>query len=554
MKKGILTGLFALLLCVCLCPAFAAEREPEYYWYLENAGGGSYLETAGQTGGFFLSLDGGGSYAELPEVRAAAQRLGLVFDAAVYPLDNGGLRVEARDIWSTKAAFSKDYSAGELAKAMERAVPTPVRVLCTNGAVTVGAREAKNMYNGDWSQGNYYGWAEYGNEQQLVWSSDGVTWNRCEPYDLWAVTAGEWNGGEFRVAAGADQMVSADGIHWAKGEPIEWRLAKSPYACELGPYHFELVGTEVYLMGQSVDTGVLLPHMGDLFRGTGVAIGELQAWYGPNDTVMLAAYDLLGRAYVMPYPISSLDWCLENLSVKFREIEPLADNGTVALGLSAHRVYLLNQSDAQLLRRDTAGSGEWTWVENVPWSSGVQILPYNGETFLVKDTKTLELWAAEDGLSWREVEGLRPEMPTGGYNYVDYAFAWAGEGYLFCREAAEARHGMMGMSGGQWYEGNTKVYLLDEDFRSVREYDFGRLVEGVGYQNGVYYAQVANSDGTTYQGITHYHSDESGEYHIYDQGMFNPELGSTLYRSTDITHRENCGMTAELEQLIQIRK
>ncbi|WP_251446740.1 hypothetical protein [Vermiculatibacterium agrestimuris] len=65
---------------------------------------------------------------------------------------------------------------------------------------------------------------------------------------------------------------------------------------------------------------------------------------------------------------------------------------------------------------------------------------------------------------------------------------------------------------------------------------------------------MANSDGTTYQGITHYHSDESGEYHIYDQGMFNPELASTLYRSTDMTHWENCGMTAELEQLIQIRK
>lgn len=561
MKKVLLTGILALALVACLSPAFAAEEGTEYYWYLENAGGESYLETA-RSRGFFLSLDGGGSYAELPEVRAAAQRLGLVFDAAVYPLDNGGLRVEARDIWSTKAAFSRDYSAGELAKAMEKAVPTPVRVLCTNGAVTVGVRYAKNMSNGDWSQGNYYGWAKHGNEQQLVFSLDGVTWSRCEPYDLWAVTSGWWNGSEFRVWAGADQLVSTDGVYWDRGEPIGRQSPKSPYACELGSYHFELVNpenygvdAEVYLMGQAMDTGVLLPHMGDLFRGTGVAISELQAWYGPNDTVMLAAYDRMGKAYVMPYAVSSLDWCLENLSVKFREIEPLADNGTVALGLGAYHYYVYGKSDAQLLRRDTAGSGRWERAENVPWSSHIQILPYNGHTFLVKDTNTLELWVSEDGLSWRKVEGLRPEgMGFGGYDYVDYAFAWTGEGYLFCREAAEYRHGMMGHAGGQWYEGNTKVYLLDEDFQIVKEYDFGRLVEGVGYKDGVFYAQVANSDGTTYQGSVYVHNDGDGEYYTYDEGKFNPELGSALYRSTDLAAWESCELTAQLQGLLQIRK
>ena len=234
----------------------------------------------------------------------------------------------------------------------------------------------------------------------------------------------------------------------------------------------------------------------------------------------------------------------------------MADGGTVALSLGAYRDYAYyNKTDGQLIRRDTAGSGRWERVENVPWSSRLQVLPYNGKTFLVKDTAELRLWCSEDGLTWREVEGLRPEgMRPDSWDYWNCAFAWTGKGYLFCREAAEYRHGMMGHAGGQWYAGNTKVYLLDEAFRQVGEYDFGRLVEGVGYADGMLYAQAANSDGATYQGNSYYHSDGNGAYYTYDEGTFDPALGSALYRSADGKSWEPCEMTPELEQIIQLRK
>ena len=106
---------------------------------------------------------------------------------------------------------------------------------------------------------------------------------------------------------------------------------------------------------------------------------------------------------------------------------------------------------------------------------------------------------------------------------MDYAFAGEGGGFFFGGGAGEARHGMMGHSGGRWFEGNTKVYLLDEELGLTGTYDFGRLVTGVGYTDGVYSAWVANSPG----------SHERGFSEADAAGWFDSSLGDTLYISAD---------------------
>ena len=134
---------------------------------------------------------------------------------------------------------------------------------------------------------------------------------------------------------------------------------------------------------------------------------------------------------------------------------------------------------------------------DVPFPAKFDLLPYNGKTFVVVDQLSGELYFSADGLNWTATAAVRPtDWEPGTYNTILPATAWTGKGYLVARKAWEYGHGPMSGLGGHWFEGNTRVYFLDENLQLTDTYDFGRLVEAVGSHDGCYYAKVSDSTGT----------------------------------------------------------
>ncbi len=542
MKKRLFTAFLTLLALAALAPAAFAAVESggtEYLWTTEygNAVYGEIDPVTGENGvvgfqgqKFLISADGGASYAELPGLRERTEQVWCNYRTRVTPLENGGLRLEGWGEWETEVTWSRDYTAAELAAALKNAVPTPIRVRCTNGTITLATRHVSDNDNDDpsmlsWQWGSRSDREETLTGDHLLWTTDGVTWTDAgllhHTFTPWYEDGAFYNYDYFEGTT-----TSTDGVHWTKLDERR-RSPKLRYACDLGKYHFEVVdtadwreGNDVYLMDQDHrEEGVLLPDLGKAIRAMGLGVADIQAWYTPNDTVTVAVYDYYkyeNFMYSLTYPISSLDWCLENLSKPFRAIETLAGSGEVWLGMVSESNVGYFREEGGLLRND--GSG-WKPVTGRCWGNTIQVLPYNGKTFMVEDTAALKLYASEDGLSWTEVGSLKPEgMEPDGYDYIHYGFAWTGSGYIAHRKAGVGRHGMMGMSGGGWYEGNTKVYFLDEAFQVTGSHDFGRLVERVGCLDGNYYAQVTNSTGT-----------RDG----WEDDCYSDSQGSTLYRSAD---------------------
>lgn len=489
-KRWFLTSLFALALCVCAVSAQAAvtSGETEYVWYNgEN--------------GLYISADQGGSYAVLPGLGEAQKKTGLSYAITVQPnaADDGGLSVKARDTWSSEYTWFRDYSAQEIAAALKNAVAIPVEVFATNGTVTVGSRYVRDYGNDDPTQPGTLGTnlltGAYAGDR-IVYSTDGVTWIPAEGEgalnwlgSIW------WDGEAFRSSDGG---FSSDGIHWVKMEE-EQVDPTFLTACELGPYRFEYAENAageigVYLMDHtSPDTGVLLPHMTEAAKAKWVNIGKLRAWYGPNDTVILAAYDIYSRERLMvsiDYPISSLDWCLENLKTQFRDFSPQAEKweGDKCIRLTlVERRGSAGAYERELLR---CGDG-WQWAAP-PFHEVQRIYPYNGKTFVVRaDGK---LYASEDGLSWECLEGrgLGDE-----WDWREYSFAWAGGRYISCRRTVEYSSGRAGTWGKKYDPACTRVSFLNEKFETIGSYDFGRQVKEVGYLDGTYYAQVSDSAGVS---------------------------------------------------------
>lgn len=506
-KRWLLTSLFALALCVCAASANAAvvSGGTEYVWYNGEDG-------------LHISADQGGSYGVLPELENARKRTGLSYVISVLPnaANDGGLSVKGRDIWSTEYTWFRDYSAQEIAAALKNAAPIPVEVFATNGTVTVGSRYVMDEGNDDPTQPGTLGTnlltGAYAGDR-IVYSTDGVTWLPAEEEgklnwlgSIW------WDGEAFRSSDGG---FSADGIHWTKTEEEQADPTFS-LACTLGPYRFEYAENDageagVYLMDHtSPDTGVLLPHMAEAAKANWVNIGKLRAWYGPNGTVILAAYDVYRRENMMvsiDYPISSLDWCLENLKIQFRHLSPQAEKweGDEYISLAlVERRGSAGAYEGELLR---CGDG-WQWAAP-PFRRVQRIYPYNGKTFVVRaDGK---LYASPDGLSWECLEGrgLGDE-----WDRREYAFAWAGDRYISCRRTVEYSSGRAGTWGEKYDPACTWVSFLNEKFETIGSYDFGRQVKAVGYLDGTYYAQVSDSAGVS----------------TID---YREDAPSTLYRSAD---------------------
>lgn len=531
-RRGLFAGMILLLACLCAVPAHAAE-ENSYLWYVEGYGT------------LHLSTNGGISYGELPGLRETQEETGQDYSCttAVTQLPDGGVRVTARDRWGTETAFQRDYSAAELSAILAKAEPTDnVQVLCTNGqGMTLAVRLVYTTESAPWTGDIMADWRYPQEAYQLLYSTDGVTWREQPwPEEMNSAEEAWWDGENFYIFDGWNTTYhvdgtlvsyvdvyasSPDGLHWTTGE---WEYQGDPaipswdIGAVVGPYRFERYEGEVYLMRKDDwDTGVLLPHMGEGMREKCLTIEDLKAWYGPDDTVFVAAYGTGPgiRSFTLGYPVSSLDWCLENLSVPFREPEEFVSNGSVSLATAHEYIPHLNVNLRELLRND--GSG-WKRVEEVPFQAKFSLLDHNGKDFMVTDQSSGLLYFSEDGLIWTGTDAVRPaDWKAGAFNRIECAAAWTGNGYILSRKAWEHRHGMMGIGGGTWFADNTKVFFLDESHRLTGSYDFGRLVEDVGYWNGAYYAKVANSDGQTQSGW----GDE--------EGRFDGRLGSTLYRSTD---------------------
>lgn len=540
-KSWFVTALFAVSLCACFTPARAAVAMggEEYLWYIESGQviqneSGESVDYKGDS--LWFSKDGGASYAKLPGLREESRRTWGRMDAALTPLENGGLRVEARDWCSTAYTWQRDYSAAELAQALAKAEPNPVTLLAANEQVAVGSRLVRDQENGNPSLPGSYGIAHEGEKSgtRIVWSTDGVNWTWASepPEELGYGDEMWWDGSAFWLAS--DWLpfgyTSADGDRWTQTEQVPDRNTMALTA-DFGPYHFEAVMpkddpnqwyNEVYLMkGDERDRGVLLPHMGEGIRANGIGINEMTASPGPNDTVVLTVSGVAG-SFSMDYPVSSLDWCIENLSKPFRgETQPAAtvtnSDGTVTLAKVAEHYRSNNayRKEGELLRNDGAG---WKKVET-PFSCVFELLPYNGKTFMAMDTATgrQRLYASADGLSWQEVDALRPKEldESSEHGYASYTFLWTGERYYARLKAGEYRHGMMGHAGGGWYGKNTEVWFLDEDFQVISSHDFGRLVERIAYVDGTYYAEVVRNEGTSDHEVSGY------------------STSNTIYRSAD---------------------
>ena len=551
-KRWLLTSLLVLILCAGAVSANAAVTSGgvEYLWYTQpgqQTWGNS--QVAGFSGGeLFLSADGGVSYAPFPEFQEFSRQGWTDYAVRVTALEPDGLRVEARSTFGEPGSpYTQrwDFSAAQLAALFATAELNPVTVLADNGTVAVGRRWVYDYRNDDMDlDPRVYTWRAHNMEGQLLWSADGNTWSLCqypEGLDISYYMDAWWDSGRGLFCLREDKSdpngyTSADGVHWTAVEllPVSSDLVLT---ADWGRYHFEVVKpkddpnywhddpnnwyNEVYLMDANTrDVGVLLPHMGEGIRANGIGVNEFTAVAGSNDTVVLTVSNTAGAEYSLSYPISSLDWCLENLSVRFRDkTQPaaLVSDGTVSLAKVAEHYRDNNayRQEGELLRND--GSG-WKSVET-PFSRVFELLPYNGKTFMAVDTATgrQRLYASPDGLTWREVDTLRPEGmdQSTEFAYANYTFFWTGESYYVGMKAGERRHGIMGSGGGSWYSKNTQVWFMDENFQVLSSHDFGRLVERVGYADGAYYAEVVKNEGTS------------------DHRASGYSTLNTIYRSTD---------------------
>lgn len=420
------------------------------------------------------------------------------------------------------------------AQAAGKTSKTALKVMGTNGTVTVAMR---TLYGPDA--------AEADDKRTLLYSTDGVNWRVGEtPADFAGAYRGYWAKGQFWLCP--DQLSrpnyrSADGVHWTGVKPEEETVGYAIGMADLGGYHFELDMEGALFVSRSSNEGyaVEIPAIREAQAKNYAVYTQVQAYYTAPETVTLEIcdnYDKDGaKKFTASYSESSLEWCLDNLpsghdrmnlleNTQYQDwvylgTYPLA--GPWGLAGAANRVLVQYHN----------GAG-WERVKDVPWGPNFELLPYNGKTFLVHDKADHTLYASEDGGSWRSLRTtfLYPEQ-VDTWTYDDYSFVWTGTEYITSRRVARGRHSIMGSAGGDWASPYcSKVSFCDENFNETYSYDFGRQVEGVGYWNGVYCAQVSEDPG------------------IIDQDR-NGETASMLYLSTDKVSWERTDLLGLMQSL-----
>lgn len=399
--------ILALLTALCLClPLWAGAGSPEpIIWYVDV------------WGTLYISADGGASYGELPGLGQSARDAGLNYTATtmVEPLPDGGLRVRARDRWAQDFSFEREYTAAEVAAALENAVPTPVGVLSADENGARGVRVVCST-TGTGVDAGGESWAE--SVYQSVTTTDGVTWTvtaQSEPN-----TRGTWE----------------RDTSWPAG------------ATALGKYHLTAggdSGQQIYLSSAERPTqGVLLEEFSQAIQDNkSVYPGSLALWYTPEDTVTLAAYDIYDRAAAQghlvqkTYSAAELDALLAQARPRFDDIAvgdwfspgvAVCADWELMVGVSetafapgqtltapecltlALRVYGTQSGGYDFRRFPRKAPEDWgpEWGD-AWWRDGLYTMEY-----LVEPPKGPFVHHVRQGVDWPAMEALAADVPGEG--------------------------------------------------------------------------------------------------------------------------------------------
>ena len=379
--------------------------------------------------------------------------------------------------------------------ALSLAVPalaagTNVKVLGTNGTVTVGVR----------------------GRNQMVYATDGVTW-QAGSFPAMAGQAdyniqwGCWQDGLFLVYtfqpySNQPSYISSDGVNWRLADPGT-KYPDFPWGqAQVGPYRFVSDQGEVWLRNEAGVTAKL-EGLYAAIAAKGMDVVNLQAWYVPQGVRLTCygRYDTDGSfRYETTYTTAQLNALLANppapdpVAGSSLDLWSVSSSGSVAVGMGL-------DSKGMAFYGYTRDGVSWYPYEPTPWSGALddlKLLPYNGRSFVMVGVHSGAVHLSADGVHWRSLEsGDLPWLDGGSVSLpqVDYTFVWTGSGYIMCQMVV-SRGGMFGSSAGESSPRNSLVTLLDQDLQVVWEHDFGQQVTGVGYQGNICYAQTA--DGVVY--------------------------------------------------------
>lgn len=368
---------------------------------------------------------------------------------------------------------------------------TYIRILGSSGARTVGVRTTYGVYR-QTADGAVYRDDRY----EFVYTGDGEHWTAAGAVES-GLGGGWYDGTRFLACpfqSAQPTWRSADGAHWTALTPEEQAALPA-----LRRGRAELNGLQFILKGGRELWAV---------DGQGRAV-ELTADFAS----FLASYDMADvQAYPVPQGIrvavysrygyetgAAHTYTAAELEQRLAAVQPGAFQPEL-LRVAGNGKLLMGQA-----RFGTDGVENLSTTDGLTWHRAEQmpageLLPYNGRSFVVVSGEPAGVYASEDGLSWRSLEGtaFQPEREK---VLADYTFLWTGTEYISCRTVEEP-YGPHGVRG-DWTSGwNTKVCFADGDFQLTGSCDFGVNVTGVGFQYGTYYVQAG---GTVYSSTDRTH-------------------------------------------------
>ena len=378
-------------------------------------------------------------------------------------------------------ALAAEHQAGD----------TYIRILGSSGARTVGVRTTYGAYR-QTADGAVYRDDQY----EFVYTDDGVSWV-CAGAAESSLGSGMYDGTQFLAGPfGSERPAwrSADGVHWTALTPEEQDTApaiqrgRSP----LNGLTFTLRGGRELWVTDGQGRAVELTADFSSFLAS-YDMADVQAYPVPQG-IRVEVYSRYGyeTGASHTYPAAELKQRLAAAQpVAFQpELLRVAGNGKLLLGQAR------SGTDGMENLYTTDGL-TWKTAEGMPAG---RLLPYNGKSFVVVSGEPAGVYASEDGLTWKSLEGT-PFQPEREAVLADYTFLWTGTEYISCRTVEEpyGPHGARGDWTSAW---NTRVCFADENFQLIGSHDFGANVTGVGWADGVYYAQAG---GTVYSSADRTH-------------------------------------------------
>lgn len=372
-----------------------------------------------------------------------------------------------------------------------------LRVLGTNGTRTVGLR----TFYGDYVQAN--GAVIQDNRYEFVYTDDGVNWISAGAVDgPLSLGCGWYDGAQFWACPFMSDMPtwrSADGIHWVSltAEEQAAAPAASRGRAVANGLTFTLRGGRELWVTDGQDRSAELTGDFSHFL-SGYDMADIQTWPVPEG-IRVAVYSRYGYEVSAAHTYSGAELDARLAAAGPGSLQPdflrVTGNGDILLGQAQ-----LGTDGTENLRSSDGLS--WQAVEGMP--SGT-LLPYNGKTFVVVSGEPAGIYASEDGLTWKSLEGtvFWPEREA---VLADYTFLWTGTEYITCRTVEEP-YGPHGVRGDWTSDWNTRVCFADEDFQLTSSYDFGANVTDVGFSGGEYYVKAggtvwASPDGESWQALS----------------------------------------------------